>query len=186
MELPVQFFSALQTYCSRCISWIAVVRQQIDSNTTGCWKKNWTGNVDQFGREQKTIQCFLHSFSFPDDGNQALQEFLHSLNPRQQHSTALESYLIKPIQRILKYPLLLQQLKNLTVQGSDEQQHLVEALIGMQYPAQFCFDHPVVLLSYSSQFGVVRWQIDCNTTGWQKKNLVGYRVKEVNWKCKCK
>ena len=28
-----------------------------------------------------------------------------------QHSTALESYLIKPIQRILKYPLLLTQLK---------------------------------------------------------------------------
>ena len=65
-----------------------------------------------------------------DDGNQALQDFLHSLNPRQQHSTALESYLIKPIQRILKYPLLLQQLKNITVQGSDEQQHLVEALMG--------------------------------------------------------
>ena len=48
---------------------------------------------------------------FSDEGNQALQEFLVSCNPRQQHSTALESYLIKPIQRILKYPLLLTQLK---------------------------------------------------------------------------
>ena len=46
-----------------------------------------------------------------DEGNQALQEFLVSCNPKQQHSTALESYLIKPIQRILKYPLLLTQLK---------------------------------------------------------------------------
>ena len=46
-----------------------------------------------------------------DEGNQALQEFLISCNPKQQHSTALESYLIKPIQRILKYPLLLTQLK---------------------------------------------------------------------------
>ena len=50
-------------------------------------------------------------FFASDEGNQALQEFLISCNPKQQHSTALESYLIKPIQRILKYPLLLTQLK---------------------------------------------------------------------------
>ena len=52
-----------------------------------------------------------HSNCVADEGNQALQEFLVSCNPKQQHSTALESYLIKPIQRILKYPLLLTQLK---------------------------------------------------------------------------
>lgn len=59
------------------------------------------------------------------EGNQALQEFLASRNPRQQHSATLESYLIKPIQRILKYPLLLQQLKNLTEPGTEENRHLV-------------------------------------------------------------
>ena len=53
-------------------------------------------------------------FFFSDEGSQALQEFLQSRNPRQQHSSTLESYLIKPIQRILKYPLLLQQLRSLT------------------------------------------------------------------------
>ena len=47
-----------------------------------------------------------------------------SRNPRQQHSATLESYLIKPIQRILKYPLLLQQMKVLTEGGSDEHRHL--------------------------------------------------------------
>ena len=51
-----------------------------------------------------------------DEGNQALQQFLMSCNPKQQHSTALESYLIKPIQRILKYPLLLTQLKVSSIQ----------------------------------------------------------------------
>lgn len=60
-----------------------------------------------------------------DEGNQALQEFLAARNPRQQHSSTLESYLIKPIQRILKYPLLLQQLRNLTDPHSDEHLHLV-------------------------------------------------------------
>lgn len=60
-----------------------------------------------------------------DEGNQALQEFLIARNPKQQHSSTLESYLIKPIQRILKYPLLLQQLRNLTDVNSEEHLHLV-------------------------------------------------------------
>lgn len=62
---------------------------------------------------------------FIDEGNQALQEFLAARNPKQQHSSTLESYLIKPIQRILKYPLLLQQLRNLTDVNSEEHLHLV-------------------------------------------------------------
>lgn len=75
-------------------------------------------------------------FSCSDEGNQALQEFLLSKNPRQEHSSTLESYLIKPIQRILKYPLLLQQLKNLTDPYVEEHQHLIEALKGMEKVAE--------------------------------------------------
>jgi hypothetical protein len=75
-------------------------------------------------------------FSCSDEGNQALQEFLLSKNPRQEHSSTLESYLIKPIQRILKYPLLLQQLKNLTDPYAEEHQHLIEALKGMEKVAE--------------------------------------------------
>ncbi|XP_045764749.1 protein still life, isoform SIF type 1 isoform X4 [Maniola jurtina] len=71
-----------------------------------------------------------------DEGNQALQEFLAARNPKQQHSSTLESYLIKPIQRILKYPLLLQQLRNLTDVNSEEHLHLVEALKGMEKVAE--------------------------------------------------
>jgi len=71
-----------------------------------------------------------------DEGNQALQEFLLSRNPKQEHSSTLESYLIKPIQRILKYPLLLQQLKNLTDPYVEEHHHLIEALKGMEKVAE--------------------------------------------------
>merc|ERR1719500_699989 len=85
-----------------------------------------------FCASHSKAQKVLH----PNEGNQALQEFLMACNPKQQHSTALESYLIKPIQRILKYPLLLTQLKNLTDGNSDEHQHLVEALIGMEKVAE--------------------------------------------------
>ena len=59
-----------------------------------------------------------------------------SCNTKKQQSTSLESYLIKPIQRILKYPLLLQQLKNASEANSEEQQHLFDALIGMERVAE--------------------------------------------------
>lgn len=75
-----------------------------------------------------------------DEGSQALQEFLQSRNPRQQHSSTLESYLIKPIQRILKYPLLLQQLRNLTDANSSEHQHLVGRCLNDAIKSWFDFD----------------------------------------------
>lgn len=82
------------------------------------------------------IRSILSLSLRPDEGNQALQEFLQSKNPRQEHSSTLESYLIKPIQRILKYPLLLLQLKNLTDPYCDEHMHLIEALKGMEKVAE--------------------------------------------------
>ncbi|CAH1168966.1 unnamed protein product [Phyllotreta striolata] len=85
-----------------------------------------------FCASHSKAQKVLH----PNEGNQALQEFLAARNPKQQHSSTLESYLIKPIQRILKYPLLLQQLRNLTDPVSDEHQHLLEALKGMEKVAE--------------------------------------------------
>ncbi|XP_037322997.2 rho guanine nucleotide exchange factor TIAM1 isoform X2 [Pungitius pungitius] len=57
--------------------------------------------------------------------------FLAERNPRQQHSSTLESYLIKPIQRVLKYPLLLKELYSLTHPDSEEHYHLDVAMKAM-------------------------------------------------------
>ncbi|KAM8835008.1 rho guanine nucleotide exchange factor TIAM1 [Synchiropus picturatus] len=57
--------------------------------------------------------------------------FLAERNPRQQHSSSLESYLIKPIQRVLKYPLLLRELHGLTDPDSEEHYHLDVAMKAM-------------------------------------------------------
>uniref|UniRef100_A0A8C4HJA0 T-lymphoma invasion and metastasis-inducing protein 1 n=1 Tax=Dicentrarchus labrax TaxID=13489 RepID=A0A8C4HJA0_DICLA len=57
--------------------------------------------------------------------------FLAERNPRQQHSSTLESYLIKPIQRVLKYPLLLKELYSLTDPDSEEHYHLDVAMKAM-------------------------------------------------------
>ncbi|KAJ3589391.1 hypothetical protein NHX12_010236, partial [Muraenolepis orangiensis] len=57
--------------------------------------------------------------------------FLAARNPRQQHSFTLESYLIKPIQRVLKYPLLIRELHSLTDPDSEEHYHLDVAMKAM-------------------------------------------------------
>ncbi|XP_068456966.1 rho guanine nucleotide exchange factor TIAM1 isoform X2 [Clinocottus analis] len=57
--------------------------------------------------------------------------FLAERNPRQQHSSTLESYLIKPIQRVLKYPLLIRELYSLTDPDSEEHYHLDVAMKAM-------------------------------------------------------
>ncbi|XP_034756024.1 T-lymphoma invasion and metastasis-inducing protein 2-like isoform X2 [Etheostoma cragini] len=62
----------------------------------------------------------------------AFKHFLEARNPTNQHSSSLESYLIKPVQRVLKYPLLLRELVSLTDPKSPEHTHLTEALRAME------------------------------------------------------
>lgn len=69
--------------------------------------------------------CIESMFPFsPAKTDPDFKAFLAERNPRQQHSSTLESYLIKPIQRVLKYPLLLKELYYLTDPDSEEHYHL--------------------------------------------------------------
>jgi hypothetical protein len=53
-----------------------------------------------------------------------------------EKANSLETFLIKPIQRILKYPLLLQQLRDLSPASSTENEHLSAALKAMEKVAE--------------------------------------------------
>lgn len=86
------------------------------------------------------------------DDNVELREFLLARNPKQQHSSALESYLIKPIQRILKYPLLLKQLCELTDPHSDERCLLRDALGAMESVAEHINEMQKIYEEYGSEF----------------------------------
>ena len=74
-------------------------------------------NLGQPHRHQTDNQSHPHHHPRNDCDPQEQYNHHNQYNPHHhphaspQHSTALESYLIKPIQRILKYPLLLTQLK---------------------------------------------------------------------------
>ncbi|XP_064629838.1 protein still life, isoforms C/SIF type 2-like isoform X4 [Lineus longissimus] len=98
----------------------------------------------------KVLNPALHSSD--DEANEALRTFLRSRNPRQQHSATLESYLIKPIQRILKYPLLLNQLKSLTLSNTEENYHLSEALKGMETVAEHINEMQKIYEEYGAVF----------------------------------
>ncbi|KAL1261189.1 hypothetical protein QQF64_009016 [Cirrhinus molitorella] len=81
----------------------------------------------------------------------AFKAFLDERNPKQQHSSTLESYLIKPIQRVLKYPLLLRELHSLTDPDSEEHYHLNVAMKAMNTVAS----HINEMQKIHEEFGAV-------------------------------
>ncbi|XP_016386021.1 T-lymphoma invasion and metastasis-inducing protein 1-like [Sinocyclocheilus rhinocerous] len=81
----------------------------------------------------------------------AFKAFLDERNPKQQHSSTLESYLIKPIQRVLKYPLLLRELHSLTDPDSEEHYHLNIAMKAMNTVAS----HINEMQKIHEEFGAV-------------------------------
>ncbi|KAM4713396.1 rho guanine nucleotide exchange factor TIAM2 isoform 1-T3 [Anableps anableps] len=82
----------------------------------------------------------------------AFKHFLETRNPTNQHSSSLESYLIKPVQRVLKYPLLLRELVSLTDAESPEHTHLTEALRAMEKVASHINEMQKIYEDYGSVF----------------------------------
>uniref|UniRef100_A0A8D2B6Q3 TIAM Rac1 associated GEF 1 n=1 Tax=Sciurus vulgaris TaxID=55149 RepID=A0A8D2B6Q3_SCIVU len=95
----------------------------------------------------------------------AFKAFLDVQNPRQQHSSTLESYLIKPIQRVLKYPLLLKELFALTDADSEEHYHLDVAIKTMNKVAS----HINEMQKIHEEFGAVFDQLIAEQTGEKKE-----------------
>ncbi|XP_061137576.1 rho guanine nucleotide exchange factor TIAM1 isoform X2 [Syngnathus typhle] len=91
--------------------------------------------------------------------------FLDQRNPKQQHSSTLESYLIKPIQRVLKYPLLLRELYSLTDPDSEEHYHLDVAMKAMNKVAS----HINEMQKIHEEFGAVFDQLITEQSGDKKE-----------------
>ncbi|XP_058518434.1 rho guanine nucleotide exchange factor TIAM2 isoform X2 [Ochotona princeps] len=84
--------------------------------------------------------------------DKAFKAFLDARNPTKQHSSTLESYLIKPVQRVLKYPLLLKELVSLTDHESEEHYHLTEALKAMEKVASHINEMQKIYEDYGAVF----------------------------------
>uniref|UniRef100_A0A671MEU8 T-lymphoma invasion and metastasis-inducing protein 1-like n=1 Tax=Sinocyclocheilus anshuiensis TaxID=1608454 RepID=A0A671MEU8_9TELE len=106
------------------------------------------------------IPCFLRPKT-----DAAFKAFLDERNPKQQHSSTLESYLIKPIQRVLKYPLLLRELHSLTDPDSEEHYHLNVAMKAMNTVAS----HINEMQKIHEEFGAVFDLLISEQTGDKKE-----------------
>ena len=74
--------------------------------------------VEKFKLYSTFCSCHSRAVKLLDvEANQPLQAFLLARNPKQQHHRTLESFLIIPIQRVLKYPLLMKQMLKYMTQG---------------------------------------------------------------------
>ncbi|XP_065649567.1 protein still life, isoform SIF type 1 isoform X7 [Hydra vulgaris] len=69
--------------------------------------------------------------------NEALKAFLIARNPKQQHTASLESYLITPIQRILRYPLLIKTMMKYMLKDSEEYLCMNNALTSIEKVANY-------------------------------------------------
>ncbi|MEQ2211258.1 hypothetical protein XENOCAPTIV_017806 [Xenoophorus captivus] len=106
---------------------------------------------------------------------EAFKEFLDAKNPTKQHSSTLESYLIKPVQRVLKYPLLLRELVSLTDADSEEHYHLTEALKAMEKVAS----HINEMQKIYEDFGSVFDQLVAEQTGHDKEVDLHFKTRSV-------
>ncbi|XP_077421915.1 rho guanine nucleotide exchange factor TIAM1-like isoform X2 [Vanacampus margaritifer] len=108
----------------------------------------------------KVPKVLVKAKSDPD-----FKAFLDERNPKQQHSSTLESYLIKPIQRVLKYPLLLRELYSLTDPDSEEHYHLDVAMKAMNKVAS----HINEMQKIHEEFGAVFDQLITEQSGEKKE-----------------
>ncbi|XP_042329240.1 LOW QUALITY PROTEIN: rho guanine nucleotide exchange factor TIAM2 [Sceloporus undulatus] len=97
--------------------------------------------------------------------DKAFKAFLDARNPTNQHSSTLESFLIKPVQRVLKYPLLLKELVSLTDTESEEHYHLTEALKAMEKVAS----HINEMQKIYEDYGAVFDQLVADQSGTEKE-----------------
>lgn len=113
------------------------------------------GEVFLFSAEQFKIYssfCALYSRVqeiLTSGESEPLRHFLESKNETKEHCNSLESFIIQPIQRILKYPLFLHQMAALTVENSEEHRHICKACDAMQCVA----NHINQMQELSAEFG---------------------------------
>ncbi|KAJ0026531.1 hypothetical protein NQD34_017531 [Periophthalmus magnuspinnatus] len=94
------------------------------------------------------VQKVLHRAKTDAD----FKHFLDTRNPTNQHSASLESFLIKPVQRVLKYPLLLRELVSLTEEKTPERIHLTAALRSMETVASHINEMQKIYEEFGSVF----------------------------------
>ena len=88
--------------------------------------------------------------------SEELEKFLSGCNAEKQHSRTLESFLIKPVQRVLRYPLFLSQMKTLTGTATAEHAQISEALGKMEKVAEYINEMQRIYEEYGDTFAAIQ------------------------------
>ncbi|XP_066527380.1 pleckstrin homology domain-containing family G member 1 isoform X2 [Hoplias malabaricus] len=101
--------------------------------------------------------------------NKAVAKFLRERQESLKHSLPLSSYLLKPVQRILKYHLLLHEIATHLEKDSEMHQVVQEAIDTMQRVAWHIND-----MKRKHENTVRLQEIQSLLTNWQGPDLIGY------------
>ncbi|XP_053301327.1 pleckstrin homology domain-containing family G member 1 isoform X1 [Pleuronectes platessa] len=101
--------------------------------------------------------------------NKALAKFLRERQESLRHSLPLGSYLLKPVQRILKYHLLLHEIANHMEKDTETYEVVQEAIDTMQRVAWHIND-----MKRKHEHAVRLQEIQSQLTNWKGPDLIGY------------
>ncbi|XP_076128296.1 pleckstrin homology domain-containing family G member 1 [Alosa pseudoharengus] len=101
--------------------------------------------------------------------NKSVAKFLRERQESLKHSLPLGSYLLKPVQRILKYHLLLHEIANHLPKDTDMYEVVLEAIDTMQRVAWHIND-----MKRKHEHAVRLQEIQSLLTNWKGPDLVGY------------
>nr|XP_019953203.1 PREDICTED: pleckstrin homology domain-containing family G member 1 isoform X1 [Paralichthys olivaceus] len=101
--------------------------------------------------------------------NKALAKFFRERQESLQHSLPLGSYLLKPVQRILKYHLLLHEIANHMEKDTETYEVVQEAIDTMQRVAWHIND-----MKRKHEHAVRLQEIQSQLTNWKGPDLIGY------------
>ncbi|EDQ88796.1 uncharacterized protein MONBRDRAFT_25876 [Monosiga brevicollis MX1] len=110
----------------------AVLRSKVTERCAAKVAQVFEDNLDQFRVYAR--YCSGHARAaqiVADRKRHELQALLAARNPSQEQATSFASYLIKPVQRVLKYPLLLREMASHLDYDRATQKHVQEALSGL-------------------------------------------------------
>ncbi|TMS12641.1 Pleckstrin homology domain-containing family G member 1 [Larimichthys crocea] len=126
-------------------------------NSRASSRKNWT---QQFWSVAVLTECMR---------NKALAKFFRERQESLRHSLPLGSYLLKPVQRILKYHLLLHEIANHMEKDTETYEVVQEAIDTMQRVAWHIND-----MKRKHEHAVRLQEIQSLLTNWKGPDLIGY------------
>jgi len=152
-EFQIKFFEKLKSIVRNESNFDGITEINELQNVVYLIGETFLEYVEKFKLYSTFCSCHSRAVKLLElNTNEALKAFLLARNPKQQHTGTLESYLITPIQRILRYPLLMKTMLKYMVVESEEFKCLNDALISVEHVANYINEMQRISETYTPMF----------------------------------